>query len=468
MNPVDAARAIAAFVRTRWGLRFLDRAALERFQRAKIAKFIDTVLPHAGFYRTSKGLDLGALPIVDKAFTLAQFAAFNVAGVSLDDALAAAVAAERSLEPPPHFDARLTAGLSSGTQGPRGVFLASPRERAIWAGILLARALDRRLLRDLLLRRAPLRVAFLLRANSALYTTLRSRRIDFRFFDLSAGAHTHVDALTRFDPEMLIAPASVLAWLAGEVLAGRTALAPRRVISVAEVLEPDDTRRIGTAFGVPVHQLYQCTEGFLAYTCEHGVLHLNEEYVHVEPEWLDETHTRFTPIITDFTRRTQMVVRYRLNDILRVREEPCPCGRITRALTAIDGRLDDVLWLPACSDRSRSMPLFPDAVRHAIAQVSAGVRDYRIEQHGETLHLAVAMIDADDPGKKGFSAISTTLDRLACAQGMQPLAWQWLVMGPPTPAAKRRRIVCVLKPAYASHAPSTTDTAFTSAHRSPR
>jgi putative adenylate-forming enzyme len=450
MNPLEAGRAAAAFVRTRWGMRFRDRAALERFQRIRIARFIDTVLPRAAFYRASKGLDLNALPIVDKALSLNQFAAFNVAGVSLDDAIAAASAAEQSLAPPRHFDTRLTSGLSSGTQGPRGVFLASPRERATWAGILLARALDGPLLRDLLLRRSPLRVAFFLRANSALYTTLHSRRIDFRFFDLSAGAHTHVDALTQFKPEVLVAPASMLAWIASEVLTGKVMLAPRRVISVAEVLEPDDTSRISAAFRVPVHQLYQCTEGFLAYTCEHGVLHLNEEYVHVEPEWLDETHTRFTPIVTDFTRRTQMIVRYRLNDILRVREEPCPCGRITRALAAIDGRLDDVLWLPACASRSQWMPLFPDAVRHAIAQVGRGVRDYRIEQHDDALHLAVTMIDTGTPGDEGFAAISAAIDRLATAQGMQPLVWQRAVMGSPMPCAKRRRIVCVHQPARAS------------------
>jgi putative adenylate-forming enzyme len=455
MHPIDAGRAVAAFVRTRWGLRFRDRVALERFQQKKITRFINTVLPRAMYYRASKGLDLSALPIVDKALTLDHFAAFNVAGISLDDAIAAASAAEQSRTPPVHFDSRLTAGLSSGTQGPPGVFLASPRERALWAGILLARTLNRALLRDLILRRAPLRVAFFLRANSALYTTLRSRRIDFRFFDLSAGAHTHVDALTQFSPEMLIAPASVLGWLAGKVLAGRMTLAPRRVISVAEVLEPDDTARISAAFRVQVHQLYQCTEGFLAYTCEHGVLHLNEEYVHVEPEWLDETRTRFTPIVTDFTRRTQMIVRYRLNDILRMREAPCPCGRVTRALAAIDGRLDDVLWLPASDDRSPLMPLFPDAVRHALAQVGRGVEDYRIEQHDDVLHLAVSMTDADDESDECFAALSGAIDRLAAAQGMRPPVWRRAFMSTPLPSAKRRRILCVRKPVHASCTLST-------------
>ncbi len=89
--------------------------------------------------------------------------------------------------------------------------------------------------------------------------------------------------------------------LAIAVLAGELAVRPKRVISVAEVLEPQDRALIERAFG-PLHQVYQATEGFPASTCEHGVLHLNEEFVHIEPEWLDDEQRRFVPVITDFSR----------------------------------------------------------------------------------------------------------------------------------------------------------------------
>ncbi|GAB2920031.1 hypothetical protein GCM10027093_68400 [Paraburkholderia jirisanensis] len=441
MKPLEMARLIVAFIRTRWGLRFRDRESLEHWQSMQLARFIRTSLQEAPFYRSCAGGDLASLPIVDKAITLAQFEAFNTRGISLADATSAALAAEQSRRLPDGFDPALTAGLSSGTQGPRGVFLASSQERATWAGILLARTLDRALLKDLLIRRAPLRVAFFLRANSSLYTTLKSRRIDFRFFDLQLGAHSHIAALTQLKPDVLVAPASVLAWLAAESLAGRAPIAPRRVISVAEVLEPDDERLIRDAFRTTVHQLYQCTEGFLAYTCAHGVLHLNEEFVHVEPEWLDDHHTRFVPIVTDFTRRTQMVVRYRLNDILRIRTEPCECGRVTRMLAAIDGRLDDVLWLPSLENPTRLMPLFPDALRHLVAREFASVTNYRVEQHGETLHFA---LEGDD---EALRTLPSAVDQFMRAQRMQPLAWQRIAMPALSPAAKRRRIVCVTRPA---------------------
>ena len=232
MRPADLVRFIAAFARTRWGLRLRDRAALARWQNRRLAQWMRTTLRSAAFYRDFTGDDLASLPIVDKAITLAQFAAFNTHGISLDDATHAAFAAEQMCDEPAGFQPGLTAGLSSGTQGPRGVFLASSSQRATWAGILLARTLDRALLKDILIRPEPLLFFFFVRANSSIYTTLQSRRIDFRFFDLRHGAFAHLEPVSQFRPDVLVAPASVLAWLAAYSLAGRAAIDPRRVISV--------------------------------------------------------------------------------------------------------------------------------------------------------------------------------------------------------------------------------------------
>ncbi|MGN6230299.1 MAG: F390 synthetase-related protein [Trinickia sp.] len=438
MRPRELAGMASAFFRTRYGLRFDDRDALEHWQRGRLDRFLSHTVKQAAFYRDCAASDLASLPVVDKATTLADFAAFNARGITLDEAYAAARAAEAGRVPPHGFDPRLTAGLSSGTSGRPGVFLATPAERATWAGILLARVLDRPLSMRLAIGAAPIRVAFFLRANSSLYTTIASRRIDFRFFDLQTGADAHVAALVDFRPDVLVAPASVLAWLARESLAGRLPIVPHKTISVAEVLEPDDAQSIRAAYGRAVDQLYQCTEGFLGYTCAHGSLHLNEEFVHIEPEWLDDAQTRFVPIVTDFTRRTQMIVRYRLDDVLRIRAAPCGCGRVTRTLSAVEGRLDDVLWCRARRDGA-PMPLFPDALRHAIARHATGVDDYSIAQHGALFHLAV---HGDD---RAFDSICHAVERVVDAQGMRRPAWKQTRFQAPAHTVKRRRIVCVSK-----------------------
>src|SRR5699024_2207014 len=105
-------------------------------------------------------------------------------------------------------------------------------------------------------------------------------------------------------------------------------------------------------------------EGFLGCTCQHGTLHLNEDIVHIEKEWLDDN--RFIPIITDFTRQTQPIVRYRLDDILIQRKDPCPCGSHFTAIKYIEGRCDDVLILPG--KNGQPVTLFADLCSRVIAQ----------------------------------------------------------------------------------------------------
>ena len=439
MSPRESALLAWHLLRTRWGLRFSSRAGLLRWQETRLARFRRRVLANVPLHAPHAHEPLSTMPLMTKARLLANFQAANGAGISLEHATRVAAEAERSRDFSPTIG-DVTVGLSSGTHGERGVFLVSSHERAMWAGILLGRALSTAHFRQLVNPlRPPLRIAFFLRANSNLYETLNSRRVVFRFFDLFAGVDSHLAALEASAPDVLVAPARVLAYLATQQAVGLLKIAPTRVISVAEVLEPDDERRISQAFAQPVHQLYQCTEGFLGYTCERGVLHLNEEFVHVEPDWLDAARTRFSPIVTDFSRRTQPIVRYRLDDVLRVRATPCDCGRHGLALAAIDGRCDDVLWF-AGLDGASLRPVFPDIVRHALL-VAPMPGDYRIVQDGGVLSLSGS--DASDAAHDAMrGALQGLADRLGVRlPTLARVDWQaspW--------AQKRRRIVCAARP----------------------
>ncbi len=437
MSVTDLARLAYNFARTRWFTRFNNRAELEVWQAKKISQFLRKQLTLTPYYQSYIGCNLPQLPMIDKSVMLKSFEQLNSAGITLDHASKVALASENSRDFLPTLDG-YTVGLSSGTQGPRGVFLTSQKERAKWAGIMMARALPSDMMRKLFFWKAPIKIAFFLRANSNLYTALKSKRIDFSFYDLFAGVQAHIAALEKQAPDILVAPAHVLSRLAELKLNGSLTLKPQRVISVAEVLEPDDKARIEAAFGGVVHQLYQCTEGFLAYTCELGVLHLNEEFVHVEPEWLDEERTRFVPIVTDFTRTTQKIIRYRLNDVLRVCETPCDCGRVSLALAAIEGRCDDVLWLPH-QDSKELTAIYPDMLRHAITIATLALPDYRIAQHGLALHIAM-----QDEGAR--SAMINALSKLIDRHGLEMPIFKPMPFIPTDDHAKRRRIICVERP----------------------
>ncbi|WP_308924577.1 F390 synthetase-related protein [Janthinobacterium sp. J1-1] len=417
---------LLSYWRTR-RLRFADRAQLDAYQKKKLTAFMATLCARSRYFAPFRALPLAQWPTMNKALMLEHFDTMNTAGVRLAPAMEAAMAAERSRDFTPAVG-DITVGLSSGTSSQRAVFTVSPREKAQWAGVMLAKALPDGLF-------SGERVALFLRANSNLYTAVRSPWLTFAFYDLFQPFDTLCAELVLYKPSVIVAPAQVLRQLALGVIEGTLALAPKKVISVAEVLEAQDRALITQAFGA-VHEIYQATEGFLASSCDHGVLHLNEEYVHVEPQWLDEQQRRFVPVITDFTRITQPIVRYRLDDILLARATPCPCGRVTRAIDGIEGRCDDMLVLPATDGKNISV--FADVLTRAFAQALPADGDYRLVQQGEaTLQLHANQDDA------ALAALKAHLEGVLRGLGVAIERLDWAVsrdLPAFDPTMKRRRI----------------------------
>ncbi|HEX9067451.1 MAG TPA: hypothetical protein VF807_01690, partial [Ktedonobacterales bacterium] len=230
--------------------------ALTRYQDERAHKIVAYAAAHAPFYAAhwaSHDLtEWRTLPVVDKRLMMEHFDTFNTAGLTRDEAMAAAIAAEHSHDFRPTVHG-LTVGLSSGTSGHRGLFVATGGETAGWAGVMLARALHS--------WQGRLRVAFFLRANSNLYESIGGSLIQFRYFDLMLPLDEAVARLNLFLPDVIVGPPSLLGMLARERRVGHLRARPRRLISVAEVLEPQDRLSITEAFDAPVHEIYQCTEG---------------------------------------------------------------------------------------------------------------------------------------------------------------------------------------------------------------
>lgn len=389
-------RILRHFARARWLRRFASREQLVAWQERQLAEFVTTLIASSPLYRGCEP-SLEKLPRMNKSEFMANFAALNPYGISLAEAMALAVKAEGDRDFSPTLANGISVGLSSGTSGSRGVFLASEEDRERWAGIVLARVLSAESLRQILTPWRPaLKIAFFLRADSNLYRTLGSRRVRFRFFDLLQPLSKLASELHDYRPDVLVAPATVLLELAQ---GGRMATSPRQVVSVAEVLDDADAATITRCFGTRPANVYQATEGFLASSCPAGNLHLNEEYLHIETEWIDAERQRFHPVITDFSRRSQFIVRYRLDDVLSIADSPCPCGRVARRIRSIDGRADEVLRFGA--------PVFPDVLRHAFHCMEQPPAFYRIEQHGNELQIMLK-----NPGETREEEMSQALARL--------------------------------------------------------
>lgn len=406
-------------------LAFTSREALECHQQRRLKVFRERLLASSPYYARFADLPMNEWPEMDKRGMLSHFDEMNTAGLKLPEVFDTAMAAERSRD----FNSRLgdvNVGLSSGTSGQRGVFAISDRESAKWAGIMLARMLPNGLF-------AGERVALFLRANSNVYESVQSRWLTFRFFDLFDSFEMSVEALKDYQASIIVAPAQVLRELALRIILGETKIQPKKIISVAEVLEPLDRKLIEQAFG-QVHEVYQATEGFLASTCAHGTLHLNEEYVHIQPRWLDVEQRRFIPVITDFTRLTQPFVRYCLNDVLVACKTACACGRVTLALDAIEGRCDDALTLPG-KERD-SVTVFSDLLSRIFARHLPLEADYRLIQTGRASLRLHASIDGTNL-KALKDCLCETFEQLGIDVGI--VMWELHPHVPVMDAQKKRR-----------------------------
>jgi putative adenylate-forming enzyme len=377
------------------------RAQLERRQQRLLRRTLRHARKTFPFYRGIPAGGLEAFPVLDKAAWLASFRELNAPGLDLEECRRIAVEAEHTRDFS-RLEGDLAVGLSTGTSGRQGVFLVSPEERARWAGIMLAKALPGRL-------REGARVALFLRSGSPLYSTLSTGRIQFRYFDLRRPLAELMAEAESFDPTVLAAPPQVLRLL------DAAHLSPCRIYSVAEVLDPHDEACIATAFSQPVHQIYQASEGFLGISCGHGRVHLNEDLLVIEKEYI--APGRFVPVITDLHRRTQAIIRFRLGDVLVESREPCPCGTPFLAIERIEGRFDDVLALPR---DGRLAPLFADYVTRAVLGASQAIADFRcVQEEPGSLVLSLEIAAGADAGAV-FASASDALIRTCIEQELVP------------------------------------------------
>ena len=343
-----------------------NKEKLLSFQRRKIKKHLDYITKKSGYYSEYRGKELKDFPVIDKKIMMENFDTVNTVGLSKNHALEIAMNSEKTRNFKEKYN-NITVGLSSGTSGNRGLFIISDFERAKWTGIILAK-----LLPDFILKKQ--KIALFLRADSELYNSVNSRVLKFRFFDMINDYKNNLKELDRFKPDILIAPASMLKILADNI--ENIDIKPNRVFSCAEVLTEENREYINRKFNKKIGEIYQATEGFLGYSYDSGQgLKINEDVLYIEKEYINNEKTRFIPVITDFERKSQPVIRYRLNDIWI---ESRRSDGDFMILDKIEGREDDIFILK--SRDGKDIKIFPDFLRRALMFSGGDIQEYNIIQ----------------------------------------------------------------------------------------
>lgn len=214
-----------------------------------------------------------------------------------------------------------------------------------------------------------------------------------------------IGALNDFQPSMLSGYPSNLALLAGF---DELRIKPDVVITGGELLTDEIRERLERKFGCYVQTHYSCTEaGEIACQCREGHLHINEDWVIVEPV---DRENRPVPcgvqsdkaLITNLSNYFQPFIRYELTDRITVHDEPCPCGKKSRWLE-IEGRTDDILSF------SGGVRIAPMSFYKILEEVEGVSRFQLIQRETDRLELRLVAADIGAAFSKAEAALTAFL-----------------------------------------------------------
>ena len=316
---------------------------------------------------------------------------------------------------------RYTVVTTSGTTGTRGIFLLDDHSFTVTSAIAF------RMLSSWL---TPADVFKLLAgggrmamvnamgghfASAVAATRLRRRRGKrIGVFPVDMHISEMVAQLNRFRPAILASYASMGALLTSEQEAGRLCINPVLVVLSAEGLPASEYDRITEVFKAKVRDSYAATEcPFLSYRCAHGWLHVNSDWVVLEP--VDANYQPVPPgqqshtvLISNLANRVQPILRYDLGDSVLQRPDPCPCGNPLPAIR-VQGRAADVLTFH--TERGDLVHIAPLAFGTLIDRIS-GVELFQIVQRTPTqLSVRLKIAAGADP-EHTWHAAHTELMRL--------------------------------------------------------
>jgi putative adenylate-forming enzyme len=378
-----------------------DRRQLRAHQENRLRELRAYAYAHSPFYqRFHRGLmdrPLEELPVLTKQMMMEHFDELVTDRAIRLHAVQAHV---QGLQGDARFLGRYWVNATSGSSGYPGLFLF---DQADWVMVLasFARAREWAGVRVNLLQRmkmASIASTTPWHMSERAGATLRSVWLPTLRLAASDPLPQIVARLNAWQPEMLVAYASVARILAEEQRAGRLRIQPRLIFTSSEVLTAEARRRVEAVWGPVVFNEYAATEtGSLAAECrQHHGLHLFEDLVITEV--VDEQNQPVPPgtygakvLITALYNRTQPLIRYELHDSVRVFTETCPCGRRFTLLDGIQGRTEDTLTFPARF--GGVVALHPLVFHRILDAVPAG--SWQIVQGADHLTVLLAGAPAD-------------------------------------------------------------------------
>ena len=224
--------------------------------------------------------------------------------------------------------------------------------------------------------------------------------------DVNAPEEQIIRELNDFQPAMLSGYPSNLALLADY---DELNIHPDVVITGGELLTDAVRKKLTDKFGCYVQTHYSCTEaGEIACECSEGHLHINEDWVIVEPVDQNNQPVGYgvlsdKVLITNLANYIQPFIRYELTDRIIVHDEPCACGRKSLWLE-IEGRTDDTLVFAG------GIKIAPMSLYKILEEVNPIRRFQLIQTAPEQLELRLISDQKEEAFKEANEALHLFFD----------------------------------------------------------
>ena len=166
----------------------------------------------------------------------------------------------------------------------------------------------------------------------------------------------------------------------------------RLIVGASEGLPRSSRQFIENVWGGRMFMCYGCTEGAGGMECRsRSGYHLNEFSFFFEiVDQHADGHGEL--VFTTLDRTTMPLVRYRVGDVAKLIAEPCGCGIVTRRLSPLRGRTDEMVMLGG----EGVDPALFETILSEVPQVSGSWQvAIRRDDHQDVCELRLELVDGD-------------------------------------------------------------------------
>jgi phenylacetate-CoA ligase len=243
--------------------------------------------------------------------------------------------------------------------------------------------------------------------------------------NLSDPFEENLKKLDEFQPNYITAYVHILEQLARAAKQGKTSIHKNGqlelVVAISEPLPPETQKFIEENLGVPVANHYamgECPQLSLGCPKGHGA-HINNDMA-----ILENVDANYQPVpdgtpgskvlLTNLLNFVQPVIRYEIDDVITISNEPCPCGNPLPRVKTIAGRSNDQFWVVNQKGETLEMSnfIFKDAFL-----LLFDLAEYQVTQTGRNAFKVIVEVVPDS--QLTPDRIRSAIDEVMGVEGMQ-------------------------------------------------